>query len=177
MPKILPGRNAILRFKIAPKSKRIMNTTPFLIKQAVSHAAWKSMVRRYLLAGAKPVQAEVQAAARSLPSRGTSSPIYGARNLRERIANSIEIETRTGTEDAAVSIVSRKSKMGDAPSLPARTNEGRWRHPVMGNDNVWVTQTSRQGWFDKTALKAGEDHVKDELLDLLAFLKVKWTIK
>ncbi len=175
MAKLKPT-DTILRVTVARSSMLKMTKGSSLIKQLASQAAFEARVKAALRAGAVPVLSALRASAMSLPSKGTRSPMSGYRNLRARIANSLEIET-TGGVDPSVFVVSKASKMGDAAYLPARTNEGRWRHPVMGNKNVWVTQTSRQGWFDGTARKEGLDHVEKSLLGVLSYLKAKWIFR
>lgn len=174
--KLKPG-DTILRVEMARQSQKVIKTAPPLIKQFTSKAVFTAQVRRALASGAKPAVAAARAAALSLPSKGTASPTQGPRNLRRRIADSIEADVRLGGLDPSVSIISRRDKMGDAPYMPARTNEGRWRHPVMGNMNVWVSQHSRQGWFDQTIARTANRTVRDELVTVLNFLEAKWIIK
>jgi len=45
--------------------------------------------------------------------------------------------------------------MGDKARLPRLMNRGSWRHPVFGNREVWVAQSSRFMWFDRPLLLAG----------------------
>lgn len=173
MAKKLPA--AVLSLTIAKQSERVLDVVPPLIKSHVSREAWNKQVRRALERGSSSPFKAARNAALSLPSKGTQSPVSGRRYMRRRIADSLAVRTRT-TFDPTVSIVSRRDRMGDAPTLPKRTNEGRWRHKVFGNEGVWVTQYSRQGWFDNTVSSAANVTVRTELVKVLSLLESRWTV-
>jgi len=103
-----------------------------------------------LRAAARPAQQRVKAAARGLPAKGPKSS-----GLRRRTANAITTQVRMSGRMAGVNIRIPTSRMGGLSVLPQRMNAGRWRHPVYGNREVWVTQTSRAGWFDRTLQMQG----------------------
>jgi hypothetical protein len=165
----------ILSITLAKQSQKTLNVVPPLIKQHVSREAWRKQVSRALERGASSPLKAARNAALSLPSKETKSPVSGRRYMRRRIADSLGVSIRT-TRDPAVSIVSRRDRMGDAPTLPKRTNEGRWRHKVFGNEGVWVTQYSRQGWFDNTVSSAANVTVRTELVKVLSLLESRWTV-
>lgn len=72
--------------------------------------------------------------------------------LRQSVANSIGRTIRYQGKDVGVRIRARASKMPPGMSrLPKKMNKGKWRHPVMGNRNVWAGQlVNPPGWFDQT---------------------------
>lgn len=92
--------------------------------------------------GTKPAVNAVKASALGLPSKGTRPPV-----LRARMARATSAQVRTTGRQAGVRVRVRRTTMGDKAALPRVTNEGSWRHPVFSR-KVFVTQTSRRGWFD-----------------------------
>ena len=77
-------------------------------------------------------------------SRARSGP--NARPFRQEIAGAIRVSVRTGSY-AGARIWFDKSRMSeDRKNLGARTNDGRWRHPVYGNRRKWTTQFSQPWW-------------------------------
>lgn len=93
--------------------------------------------------GVKPAVTRSKAAALALPSSGRSST-----GFRRKLARTINTQIRTGGKDAGVRVRISKARMGSQAPLVKATEIGRWRHPVYGNRNAWVTQRSRRGWFD-----------------------------
>jgi len=103
-----------------------------------------------LRAAARPAQQEAKAAALALPSKRP-----GSTGLRRQIAAATGTQVRTTGRNAGVKIRVSKKRMGDKARLPRLMNKGTWRHPVFGNREVWVTQTSRYLWFDRPLLLSG----------------------
>lgn len=118
-------------------------------------------VRKELLAGlrtgTKPALNAVRTGAASLPSHHGGTPV-----LRPMLVAASGIQVRTSGKDAGVAVRIQRSKLGSKASLGKVTNEGSWRHLVFGHKNVWVTQTSRKGWFD-TANRYAAPGVRREL--------------
>ncbi|MGZ4617180.1 MAG: hypothetical protein ACXV3F_00320 [Frankiaceae bacterium] len=111
---------------------------PLLAKRL--KAAGEVGIRREMVAGlrnaAKPMIPYLRGAA------GVDLPQGGG--LAEKVATQpIKASVRTSPRTAGVSIRAQFT----------RTNRGRWRHPVFGNRDVWVSQTYEpaKGWFDNTA--------------------------
>jgi hypothetical protein len=79
-----------------------------------------------------------------------------ATSLRAAAAGALTLEVRerpsARARESGVRIRMRAGKMpGDQKRLPKNMNRGRWRHPVFGNKEVWVSQqTDPPGWFDET---------------------------
>lgn len=103
-----------------------------------------------LKAGAKPAAEKVKAAALALPD----TPGNKSTGLRRKMARVTNVQVRTGGNQAGVAVRLSRARMGDQAALPTVTNKGQWRHPVHGNRKVWVTQTSRRGWFDEANRRA-----------------------
>lgn len=85
---------------------------------------------------------------------GTAVGIRGSGGgLRAAIAGAVRVRP---TSVGAIVDVDTGS-LGDRENLPALIDgQGRWRHPVLGNRNAWVTQWANPtGWFTKTALRHG----------------------
>lgn len=79
------------------------------------------------------------------------------RGLRSTVARTLRIKMTTGARSARVEIRSDTKLMpAGQRKLPRHMNTGRWRHPVMGNRDVWVGQTvTPPGWFDRPAGRGG----------------------
>jgi len=77
--------------------------------------------------------------------------------LRDAVARAHRVAIRaSGRPTASVRIkVERNLMPADQRELPRYLNKGKWRHPVFGNTDVWVNQTSTAGWFDNTLRKHG----------------------
>jgi BMFP domain-containing protein YqiC len=100
--------------------------------------------------GTKPALVLVKAAALALPDKpGNKST--GVRRKMARVAN---VQVRASGNSAGVRVRLSRSRMGDHAAMARVTNDGKWRHPVYGNANVWVRQYSRRGWFDDANRRA-----------------------
>lgn len=72
--------------------------------------------------------------------------------LRSVIAAAIQTKISYSGSRQGVRIRVDAARLGNqARNLPERIDAGKWRHPVYGNRNVWVTQTGKPGWFTRTA--------------------------
>lgn len=112
-------------------------------------------MQRAIRRAAKPTVKDVQKAAEQIRTEGQRKP--GAR--RPFVGPSVPKGTRRAIAAAVVADVQLR---GDEPlarfrvaksrlpnrikEMPRKFDDGRFRHPVMGNRNVWVSQTS-QPWF------------------------------
>lgn len=111
--------------------------------------------------GTKPAVVNVKAASLALPAKSGKST-----GLRRRMAAATSAQVRTAGRNPGVKVRVRRARMGDQASLPKVTNEGVWRHPVFGDRETWVTQTSRRGWFD-TANRRSAPGVRREIKKIL----------
>lgn len=99
----------------------------------------------------KPMVEAAKAAALAIPSRGT-----GSTGLRQLFADAIRSEIRTGRQRGGVWVKVKRGQLGDKAGLPAGFERGQFRHPVMGDMDIWVTQfTFSEGWFSDVAKKFG----------------------
>lgn len=106
--------------------------------------AMRARLTKGLRKGASPAQAAARQALLGLPSHGRHHTGW-----RVRAARSTTIQIRTSGKYAGVYVRIRRSPLGAQAPLPRVTNDGRWRHTVYGDRDVWVTQTSHRGWWDQ----------------------------
>ncbi|MFI0718924.1 hypothetical protein [Streptomyces sp. NPDC021224] len=107
--------------------------------------------RRELRGAARPLVPAVRASIRSIPSGRR----YTAAGLRGQLSRATGLEVKTTGRQAAVIIrVDGRKMPTKAKSLQAYM-EGlkRWRHPVYGNRNVYVTQSPHPYFF--TVMRTG----------------------
>jgi hypothetical protein len=89
-----------------------------------------------------------------------------ATSLRSATARALAVEVRdrpsARMRTAGARIRMRASAMpADQRRLPKNMNRGRWRHPVFGDRDVWVSQyVSERGWFDATFDRMKDDAVR-----------------
>ncbi|MGW3152779.1 hypothetical protein [Streptomyces sp. NPDC001089] len=99
----------------------------------------KKRFRKELRAAAAPLVPRVRASIRSIPSsRG-----YSPEGLRGQLARATRLEVKTVGKQAGVAIrVDGRKMPSHMKSLPSMVEgKKRWRHPVFGHREVWVTQT------------------------------------
>jgi hypothetical protein len=79
-------------------------------------------------------------------------------HTREAIAKAVTADVSTAGENARVSFRVRESRLPKVLSgMPRKFDSGeKWRHPVMGNREVWVSQIAKP-WFWPPI----ERHIKD----------------
>lgn len=84
--------------------------------------------------------------------------------LRESVARAIGMNIRAAGKPTAVVRIRVDANMmpPGQRKLPRALNAGYWRHPVFGNRERWVGQTSEAGWWQKTLNKRGP-HVRNEI--------------
>ncbi|MFJ4365061.1 hypothetical protein ACIP4S_13010 [Streptomyces chartreusis] len=112
----------------------------------------KKRFRRELRAVAQPFVPLVRNSIKAVPSKQP----YSAVGLRGQMVKATRVEVRTVGRDAGVAIrVDGRKMPSKQKSLPAMM-EGtkRWRHPVFGNRENWVTQT-RKPYFYRVVQPAG----------------------
>jgi hypothetical protein len=99
----------------------------------------KKRFRKELRAAARPLIPKVRAAIREIPSSREYSPT----GLRGAMSKATKLEVKTAGRQAGVAIrVDGRKMPSHMRSLPSMAEgKKRWRHPVFGNRNVWVTQT------------------------------------
>jgi len=100
----------------------------------------RSKMRRNITVAMTPMKKQVQANALAIPVKGPESS-----GLRVALAKATRISITPGGRNISVALVVDGKKMSEGQqSLPAAMEgEGRpWRHPVFGDDEVWVRQAS-----------------------------------
>jgi hypothetical protein len=127
-------------------------------------------MNRSLRLAAQPALVAGRAAARDLPSRSTGQrrdsrgryTVDTRPRLRAEIARAMRTKISTQRGETMLRIAVPKKPLGNRGRLPQLMNRGAWRHPVMGNREVWVDQRSRAGWFDD-AMKSVTSQVKKDV--------------
>ena len=112
----------------------------------------RKQMYRGLRSAAKPMIADTREhARRTLPKEG---------GLNERVARSkFRVSVRAAGRDPAVRIT--------ATGLDKRLDtQGRIRHPVYGNRDVWVEQKVPAHWFE-IPMRAGSGKVRHELVQVV----------
>lgn len=112
----------------------------------------KKRFRKELRAAAAPLVPRVRSSIRSIPSgRG-----YSPQGLRGQMARATRLEVKTSGRQAGVAIrVDGRKMPSHMKSLPSMVEgKKRWRHPVFGNREVWVSQPS-QPYFYNVVRTAG----------------------
>lgn len=127
--------------------------------------AARADLRRELVKGIRRPAADIakqaKANVRALPSRGRSS------GLRRRVARTVRVTARSSGAGVGVRIWADPKRMpGGQGNLPRHLDTGRWRHPVFGDRDTWVTQTVPPGWFGRAARDKGDD-ARREVLDAM----------
>lgn len=69
--------------------------------------------------------------------------------LREQIAAATVVRTRATGRAAGVRVMVNAARLGGKRRLPVLMNRGAWRHPVYGNREAWVNQSSQRGWWEE----------------------------
>lgn len=105
----------------------------------------KKRFRKELRAVATPFVPLVRNSIKSIPSKRP----YTAEGLRGQMAKATRVEVRTVGRDAGVAIRVDGRKMPAKKKALPKGMEGtkRWRHPVFGNREVWVTQQPHPYFF------------------------------
>lgn len=113
---------------------------------------------RAIRKAAKPTVEAVKASAERIETHGFRKPnakrpfvdVVSTRGTRRKIADAVSATVSTAGENARVSFQVRSARLPeDLKNMPRRFDSGDpWRHPVMGNRDVWVAQSSKP-WFFK----------------------------
>lgn len=123
-----------------------------LALRRMDDAEVKKRFRKELRAVAQPYVPLVRNSIKSIPSKRP----YSAEGLRGRLSKATRVEVRTVGRDAGVAIRVDGRKMPSKMKALPKGMEGtkRWRHPVFGNREVWVTQRPHP-YFFKVVRPAG----------------------
>jgi len=111
----------------------------------------RKRLRRELKESAKPMVPAVQRAVLALPSKGQSARA-GRPSLRARVARATQIRVRASGTRPGVTVWINPRRMPEGQkNLPAYM-EGirpfhRWRHPVFGDEDVFVQQPPKPFFY------------------------------
>jgi hypothetical protein len=160
---------------VATSDFRITGTGQLLQLQRRLRAAGGPELRqnfaRRLRHAAEPLHRDLQNTVRTLPirSQGGSSrrggPSPTTRPLRATIAAAVRISVRTGGNPGAKVWIDRSRLPADMRNMPARLDEGRWRHPVFGNRRRWATQYASPWW--SVTIRRHEPRMRTEVARIL----------
>lgn len=113
-------------------------------------------LQKAIKAAAKPTLDAVQASARGISTRGIRKPgakhpfrgPTGSHGTRAAIANAVVADVKLSGDNPSVRFRVAASRLpANIRVLPRKFDDGgTFRHPVMGNRNVWVSQTG-DPWF------------------------------
>lgn len=86
--------------------------------------------------------------------------------IRARISRVTELDISSSAGDPHVRFQVQSGRLGNASSLPFHIENGRWRHPIMGNRSSWAAQTGSPWFYDeiKSDVKLFEDEC-DKAID------------
>ena len=106
----------------------------------------KKRFRKELRAAAAPLVPRVRSAIRSIPAKQG----YAPGGLRSSLSQATRLEMKTTGRQAGVAIrVDGRKMPSHMKSLPSMVEgKKRWRHPVFGNRDVWVNQTSHPYFYN-----------------------------
>ncbi len=103
---------------------------------------------------AAPMVPAVRSSIKAIPTKGTDSS-----GLRGRMAKATRLKVKLTGPHAQVSVLVDPRKMPDGEKgLPAHMEGSgkRWRHPVFGHDDRWVTQKPHP-YFYKVVVPLGRE--------------------
>jgi hypothetical protein len=105
---------------------------------------------------AEPTLRDVQESARNIDTSGVRKP--GARHrfmvamppkgTRAKIADSITFTVSVLSDNPRVQFRTGRGLPAELKNMPRRFDDPEFRHPVMGNREVWVAQKSNPWWFE-----------------------------
>jgi len=117
----------------------------------------KNIFQRHLETAARPYPARVRASALAIPVKEHGKHT----GLRARIAGCVTLSSGTDADSAYASVwVDPRKMLPDYRTLPLYMqgvtgtrgqDYRRWRHPVYGNREVWVSQPSHPYFYQATA--------------------------
>lgn len=115
------------------------------LRRHASAPALRKELRRGLREATKPVVQQARAAYRGAPSKGGVR--RGRPPLRRALARATSAQIKPGAAVVAVKTDGKRmpSGMGRLPAM--WEGLARWRHPVYGNREVWVSQQARRTFY------------------------------
>ncbi len=160
----MPGRQ-ILTVTGAGELRRLASD----LRSAGNLQSINAELRRDLMALGREGAAAVRASVRGTPSKGQSAR-RGRASLRGKIAAATESKVRTTTRPGVIVWVNPGRMPAGERALPGLLDgQGRWRHPVFGNTDVWRGQRSHP-YFNRAVDPIAEKlaNAGDKVLDRVA---------
>lgn len=119
---------------------------------------------------AEPALEDFRQAARNIHTTGERKPgarhrftrVVAAKGTREKIAASITARVSLFSDNPRVQFRTGQGLPASIAMMPQKFERGLWRHPVMGNRDVWVSQRS-DPWFYRTAQRGPLDKFRGEI--------------
>ncbi len=131
----MPGRQ-ILTVTGAGELRRLARD----LRSAGNQQAINAKLRRGLTVLGREGAAAVRASVRATESKGQSARA-GRPSLRGKVARATEAKVRNSTRPGVIVWVNPARMPTGERALPAFLDgQGRWRHPVFGNTNIWRGQ-------------------------------------
>lgn len=136
---------------------------------------------RAIKRAADPTVKDLQEAARGIRTSGVRKP--GSRHpflkemppkgTRAKIADSITSVVSVMSDNPRVQFRTGRGLSADLKPMPRKFDEAEFRHPVMGNRHVWVSQRSDPWWFEpiRKRLRTFREEIDRELEATREFLE------
>lgn len=138
-------REGIVRVTVSPEGIRTLGSA---LRAEEDGRALRRELARDMRNALKPYATLAKSSIMSMRSAGLgSSP-----RLRSSIAKKIRPEVKLGGRWTGARVKAFKTRnVRNFPHAPKRTNRASgWRHPVFGDREVWVDQTGKIDWFDRS---------------------------
>lgn len=121
-------------------------------------ARFPTELRRTVLRTVRPYVQRVKANVRAIP-------VFGTRHtgLRRRVALGVSAKARTN-RSPGITIQTAMMDPSEAAIPRGLDRREGWRHPVFGNTDSWVRQTTGGSWFRET-LAGSQGELRHEIVD------------
>jgi hypothetical protein len=131
-----------------------LRATAHALRQADRQDLLRGM-QRAVRRAAKPTLRDVQDAAEHIRTSGVRKPgarrpfvaVMPPKGIRKKIAAAVVADVQLRGDEPLVRFRVSKARLPhNIKDMPRKFDDGTFRHPVMGNRDVWVSQTS-DPWF------------------------------
>jgi hypothetical protein len=160
-----PEVDCLMPISLTVKGADKLRTMARKLREA-SNVELPRELQKAIRTAAKPTLEAIQESARhistkGIPKPGAKHPFRGPskpKGLRQKIAEAVVADVQTGGDDPKVQFRVSQARLPDSiRQMPRKFDQGgTFRHPVMGNREVWVSQTG-DPWFWPPI----RDHIKD----------------
>lgn len=139
------------------------------LSRALKQEADGKLLRRDLSKRLRQALDPIKEDARSNLMGIASAGLSRGTPLRQTVAQQMKAQARLSGRSAGAALRVRRKGMprGFFNAPKALNNPKGWRHPVMGNREVWVEQVAQPTeWFDRAA-REGRDLARDKALEAM----------